>query len=117
MVHIKKTIIAAIILTVAIPATANADEDVSVGCLDEVTGEAGLLQYDGNCVTPAEYDVLFGFENLSTIPDPTDPTRSIAEVAEIVPDVASERPLGDGLVIIPFTFRQMVDAAQLRVPV
>ena len=96
---------AATVALLATPAVASAD-DISAGCTDEVTGEAGLLRYDGECVTPAEYDAIFSFENLDSIQSLTDPTQSIAAEAGIVDDdaPASERPLGDGVTAEPFTF-------------
>jgi len=59
--------------------------------VDEVTGDAGLMQGDGDCVTPAEYDVLFGYANLSTVESQTNPGMSVAAVYRIVDDVASDR--------------------------
>ena len=106
----KRLIIAAALIVGMLPTAALATEDISVGCLDEVTGEAGLRNATGECITPAEYDALFSFENLSTIPSIIDPTVSIAEEAGLVDDgvPASERILGAG-VSDPFTFREVVN--------
>lgn len=62
-------------------------------CTDD-NGEPGLYNGAGECITEAEYDKRFGYDNLATIPSYADPTRSIAEVHGITPhdDPASHRP-------------------------
>ena len=70
----------------------------------EADGTEGMSTYYGQCVTPADYDALFSYANLSTIPSAHDPSTSIAEEAGLVDDgPASERILGVG-VAVPFTF-------------
>ena len=74
----------------------------------EADGTEGLSSADGQCVTAADYDAMFSYENLSTVPSSRwgDEGKSIAEVDGVVDDgvVASERPLGDGVTAKPFTF-------------
>lgn len=103
----KRTIAAlAAVATLAIAPAAQATGT----CADEITGEPGLQNGTGECITPAEYDALFSFENLSTIPSVTDPSKSIAEEAGLVADdVPSDRQLGVGLVEVTRTFREMVN--------
>ena len=106
----RRTIAAAIMVTALATPTAALADDISTDCTDEVTGEPGLQQFDGACITPAEYDALFSPENLNTIPSPTKPEVSIAEHAGLVADgtPASERPLGQGVTAEPFTFVEAV---------
>lgn len=102
----KRTIAALVAATVLTVAPAHA----VTTCADEVTGEPGLPNGTGECITPAEYDALFSYENLSTIPSLTNPSLSIAEEAGLEPTspAASDRPLGVGLVETTFTFRELV---------
>ena len=77
-------------------------------CVEDATGEEGIITFDGQCMTPTDYDEIFSYENLDTIPDcpmeKTDCTLeeypSIAENYGVTPDddPASDRPLGEGLV-------------------
>lgn len=105
-----RTVITIVITILLLAAPAAATEDRSTGCLDEVTGEPGLQMVSGECVTPAEYDEIFGFENLSEVPSLMNPELSVAEVYGLTPDPtpASQRPLGEGLVDEPFTFVRTV---------
>ena len=78
----------------------------------EADGTEGFSHYDGECITPADYDAMFSFEALDAIPSVIFPDRSIAEVAGITPDPpASERLLGVGLVAEPRTFIDYVRRA------
>ena len=77
----------------------------------EADGTLGISTADGQCLTPADYDKIFSFENLSQIEIVTSPDteiagQSIAEVYGITADddPASERPLGEGVTAEPFTF-------------
>ncbi len=106
-----KRLLTTIIILMALTATpAIAAEDLSIGCADEITGEAGVMNGTGECVTPAEYDAKFSFDNLDSIVSLTDPTQTIAREAGIVDVKASVRELGIGLVDVPFTFTQIVGA-------
>lgn len=78
----------------------------------EADGTEGISTFDGQCLTPADYDAIYSYENLSSIPAvedcwpgtpcdvDTEGVRSIAEVYDIQPDddPASDRPIGTGLV-------------------
>lgn len=80
------------------------------GTCVEVDGTPGLSAGDGSCVTVADYDEMFSFENLSTVPSIIDPSISIAEEAGLDPEVpASLRLLGRGLVEVPRTYRELVN--------
>jgi len=74
-------------------------------------GEAGLSMADGQCVTAADYDILFSYDSLSEVESqiPAYAGRSVADVYLIDPVVpASLRMLGIGLVE-PFTFIELVN--------
>ena len=60
----------------------------------ESDGTQGIAMLDGSCVTPADYDALYGYANLSTVESQTAPGVSIADEAGIAPDgpEASIRP-------------------------
>jgi hypothetical protein len=77
----------------------------------EADGATGFAGGDGQCVTAADYDVLYGFENLSVQPDTTNPEQSIAETYGLVDDgvSASDRKLGVGLVDEPFTVNERLE--------
>lgn len=85
------------------------------GTCVEADGTAGLVGGDGQCITPADYDILFGYDNLAATRLQTDESQSVAEAYNITPDgpSASERLLGEGLVEVPFTF---VDAVGVKTP-
>lgn len=90
-------IIATAVLTVGLTAApALADEEGATfdgGICWEADGTEGLTRYDGECVTPADYDEIFSFENLSNEPSTVFDGRSVAEVYGLTPNVrASERP-------------------------
>ena len=76
------------------------------GSCNEADGTRGLSQPDGDCLTIADYDALFSFENLSTVPSAIDPSVSIAAEAGLVNDdvPASQRELGDGVTPVPHRF-------------
>jgi hypothetical protein len=99
----------------ATPATASIELEAGATFYDngtcvEQNGAPGFGMPDGECITVADYDEMFSYENLSSIPSLTNPSLSIAEEAELEPDVsASERLLGIGLVDEPFTFFVTVD--------
>lgn len=81
----------------------------------EADGTEGLSTFDYQCMTPADYDEIFSYENLAATESvrPFDDGRSIADVYELVEDEtpASERELGAGLVDVPFTFAETVRSA------
>jgi len=54
----------------------------------EADGTQGLAVPDGQCITPADYDIMFGYDNLSTVPTqyPFDGDTSVAEAAGIIRD-------------------------------
>ena len=65
------------------------------GTCVEADGTPGLSQMDGACVTAADYDEMFSYENLSTVEtfDPFDGDTTVAEKYSIEPESrASERP-------------------------
>lgn len=87
----------------------------------EADGTEGITTFDGQCMTPADYDEIYSFENLDSIPhcpqDNFDCTLeeepSIAEYYEIAPPEidpkpASERIIGEGVAAEPFTFKGYV---------
>ncbi len=79
------------------------------GTCIEADGTEGLSAADGECVTAADYDEMFSYENLSTIPSLTQPDMSIAEEVGLEPEpAASERPLGSGLVEVEERFGEIV---------
>ena len=75
-------------------------------CVED--GEPGLYNGAGECITAAEYDILFGYDNLSTVltQNPFDGATTVAEVANIHPHSksASQRLIGVGLIETPTTF-------------
>ena len=89
----------------------------------EADGTEGISHYDGQCVTPADYDAMYSYENLSTVVALASATTSypddatIAEIYGITPedDPASDRPIGVGLVEPgeERTFKERVRAAHL----
>ena len=90
----------------------------------EADGTEGISAFDGQCITPADYDAIFSYENLSTIVglQAGDEGRTIAEIYDIQPedDPASDRPIGEGLVEpgTERTFKQRVASAHaLHLPV
>jgi hypothetical protein len=105
-----RTAITTIVIILLLAAPAAATEDISTPCADEITGEPGLQMATGECITPAEYDIIFGYENLAATPSYTVEGKSVAEVYGITPDdgPASQRPLGDGVTDEPFTFARTV---------
>jgi hypothetical protein len=90
----------AILLTAASPPIEEGATIFDNGSCVEADGTAGLGMADGSCVTPADYDEMFSYENLSKVPSLGDPSRSIAETGDITVDSppASVRPLGEGLI-------------------
>lgn len=85
----------------------------------EADGTEGISTFDGQCITPADYDVIFSYENLSSIPvgyqwDGTEyEGMSVAEVygIELVDDPASDRPIGVGVSADLRTFKERVVGA------
>lgn len=74
-------------------------------------GVQGVTTFDKQCMTPADYDEVFSYENLSTVVSTraVDNGATIAEVYEMEPPTAdtpppSERTLGEGVASEPFTF-------------
>lgn len=106
MSRISSIIVLIVVLALAAPAFA------ATGCIDEVTGEPGLPSIDG-CITPAEYDEMFSYENLSTVPSLSPLYETVAEAYNITPEspVARDRLIGVGLVEVPFTFKDAVRQA------
>lgn len=101
----KRTITALLVVgLLAVPAAATASEEGATffedGSCQEADGTPGTSMIDGKCLTIADYDYLYSFENLDTIQSLTDPTQSIAAEAGITAEdnPASERILGAGLV-------------------
>lgn len=82
----------AAVLLVAVPAAASELEleegatFLEDGTCYEADGTYGLSSFDGQCVTPADYDLIFGFTNLHSIEHPLHPGRSIADVHGITAD-------------------------------
>ena len=84
----------------------------------EADGTEGIPALDGSCVTPADYDAIYNVEVLAVTPSLQDPNVSIAEVYEMdVTDStpASDKPIGEGLVAEPFTFKEYVQAAHMPI--
>jgi len=90
----------------------------------EASGEQGIITFDGQCMTPTDYDTIYSFESLSQIPTVQacwpgtscgPDAETIAEAYGMVDDgvAASDRPLGVGLVEpgTETTFREKVSAA------
>lgn len=106
-------ILVALMATPVIADTVLLEEGVTFyddGTCIEADGTPGLSSADGSCVTAADYDEMFSYENLSTIPSQNDSTKSVAEVYDINLEVpASLRLLGIGLVDEPFTFRVLAN--------
>ena len=101
----KRTMTALLVTgLLAMPAAAVAGEEGATfyedGSCQEADGTPGTSTIDGECVTIADYDYLFSFENLDSIQSLTDPTQSIAAEAGLTDadNPASERILGAGLV-------------------
>ena len=115
------TIVATVLLVVASLFTIDLEPGATFdgGICWEADGTEGIAMYDGQCMTPADYDAIYSFENLSNVPSISDPSVSIAEHYEMTPDVVtpSDRPLGEGLVAEPFTFTEYVQAAHLPIAV
>lgn len=104
------TIIAIAALSVPTAALAETTEDISASCIDEVTGEAGLRQWDGDCITPAEYDAIFSPEALAEVESFSPEFETVAETLTVEEQAvpASERTLGRGVSSEPFTFKGLV---------
>ena len=85
----------------------------------EADGTEGISTAWGDCMTAADYDELYSYENLAVTPNAYDPSISIADTYELVPDEvpASTRELGAGLVAETFTFVGHIQAAHLPRPV
>ena len=113
----KLVIIAAIMVALlATPAVALEDGVTfhDGGTCTEADGTQGLSQADGECITPADYDILFGFENLSTVPLLYDPSVTVAAQYDIGPEApASTRLIGVGLVAEPTTYLAIVNGWKL----
>jgi len=64
------------------------------GSCVETDGTTGLSMADGQCITPADYNVMFSYENLEATQTlfPLDGDTTVAEQYDIEPDVASARP-------------------------
>ena len=97
----------ALVLVVIIAGPARGD-DVSAGCSDEVTGEPGLMNGTGECITPAEYSDRFSSEALAEVPS-LDGLGSIADVYGLTSadDPAADRPREFAGVEL-LTFRELV---------
>ena len=70
------------------------------GSCQEADGTPGQTQPDGQCLTIADYDEMFSYENLNTVPSIINPDLSIAEEAGLDPaDVTppSQRVLGNNV--------------------
>ena len=79
------------------------------GTCTEADGTAGLGMMTGDCITPADYDLLFSYENLEATPSQISGSdQSIAAEAGIVDDTPSERPVGEGLIEEGWTFAERV---------
>jgi hypothetical protein len=82
------------------------------GTCTEADGSKGLTQGDGECITAADYDVMFGIENLSTIPSLIDPSLSVTDVWDLDPTIKpTDRVLGVGLVDVLATYPAILDGA------
>ena len=81
------------------------------GSCIEPDGSTGRVGIDGTCTTAADYDVLFSYELLAATTSLVVDGRSVAEVYGITPETppASTRPIGDGLVEEPRSFRQILN--------
>lgn len=83
-------------------ATAKADEvqleegaTFDGGICWEADGTEGIATIDGQCMTPADYDEMFSYENLEATPMWRNPEVSVAEAYGITPDSpkASDRAI------------------------
>jgi len=106
-----------LVLMLLTPALTEPGVTYDGGICWEADGTEGVTVVDGRCVTPADYDVMFSFKNLSTIPSIINPEISIAAEAGLVDDgeSASQRTLGEG-VTKPFTFVEYVTKLHGPVP-
>lgn len=133
MTRTLRTIAATAALVLTFAATpALADMEWEAGAeFDEVNhvctqdGVAGVTTPDRQCMTPADYDEIFSYKNLSEIPigDEWNGTSleglSIAEAYDIQPPAVdptppSKRTLGEG-VAEPFTFTSWVGEVWVKV--
>ena len=101
----RRQVIAIIVVAVMLVAVQPA---VAADGTCEVDGEVGFSTAWGECMTPSLYDERFSVENLSTIQSLTNPSESIASEVGLVPDVPSDRPLGDGFVEETETFKEIL---------
>ena len=78
----------------------------------EPDGSAGFVIPDatetGNCITAADYDEQQSAEVLATVESQVFPGKSVAEVYNLTDDVPSDRPLGEGLVATPVSYKQLL---------
>lgn len=106
--------IVVLILLVAAPAAATELEPGATFFDDhtcvEADGTPGLGTGDGQCITTADYDALYSYDNLASTPSifPGQGHRSVAEVYDVKNDVASDRLLGEGFVKSPRTFKEII---------
>jgi len=84
------TIAIAGILSAPIAASAIELEDGATfydnGTCQEADGTFGLSEASGQCITPADYDIIFGYDNLSTVENLSTPGVSVAEAYGITQD-------------------------------
>lgn len=120
------TVAAVFFMVWAAEATVELEEGATFdgGICWEADGTEGISMLDGDCMTPADYDAIYSYENLSQHPTITECTpgnpectvenySSIAEVHGLTPDEepASDRPLGEGVSQDNRTFKERVAAA------
>ena len=110
-----RTLFTAITMVMLLAAPAAATEEGAIfneedGTCVEAGGAPGLSTFDGQCVTEADYDIIFGYENLASVSSLVDPSRSVVEVRHIDSVIpASLRLVGVGVLDEPFTFRALVN--------
>ena len=56
------------------------------GSCVEADGTWGLAEASGQCVTPADYDIIFGYENLASVENASTPGVSVADAYGITAD-------------------------------
>ena len=117
------SIIMAIAIAVTFTVTLEPGATFDNGVCWEADGTEGIAMADGQCMTPADYDIIFGYDALAAreVGQEWNGTvfegQTVAQVAGLTPEpAASLRPLGEGLVETPRTFTQIVRAAHLPVP-
>ena len=112
-VKLSSTLIS-IMLIVGLAAPASADTFNPDGTCVTDAGDPGFWSADETCITAQVFDEVMSAEALSEVPSLTIDGASVTEVYDLQDTpVASERPLGVGLVDDPVSYKQLLSGVQV----